>query len=97
MTALLQPQNFETKPINEKKVDCVYGELTAQFVLLADFNTSENRKTEKTPAYFVSQSDAQSIFNDASVLGAKLRRYLCARSVFKRVYESESVYFLFRV
>ena len=75
--------NFETKPINEKKLDCVYSELTAQFVLLAGFNTSENRKTEKTPAYFVSQSDSQSIFNHASVLGAKLRRYLCARSVFK--------------
>ena len=52
-------------------------------VLLAGFNTSKNRKTEKTPAYFVGQSDAQSIFNHASVLGAKLRRYLCARSVFK--------------
>ena len=52
--------NFETKPINEKKVDCVYSELTAQFVLLAGFNTSKNRKTEKTRDYFVSQSDLDS-------------------------------------
>ena len=47
-----------------------YGALKAQFVLLAGF-TSKNRKTEKNLAYFVSQSDSQSIFNHASVLGAK--------------------------
>ena len=70
LSSAIMYKNFEIKPINEKKLDCVYGELTAQFVLLAGF-TSKNRKTEKIPAYFVSQSDSQSIFNHASVLGAK--------------------------
>ena len=70
LSSAIMYKNLETKPINEKKLDCVYGELTAQFVLLAGF-TSKNRKTGKTPAYFLSQSDSQFIVNHASVLGAK--------------------------
>ena len=60
LSSAVMYKNFETKPINEKKLDCVYGELSAQFVLLAGFNTSKNRKTEKTRDYFVSQSDLDS-------------------------------------
>ena len=45
LSSAIMYKNFEIKPINEKKLDCVYiyGELTAQFVLLAGF-TSKNRK-----------------------------------------------------
>ena len=75
LSSAIMYKNFEIKPINEKKLHCVYiwricYNSFTQFVLLAGF-TSNNRKTEKTPAYFVSQSDSQSIFNHASVLGAK--------------------------
>ena len=60
--------NFETKPINEKKLDCVYGELTAQFVLLAGF-TSKNRKKKHPLISWANQ--IRSLFLITRVIGAK--------------------------